>query len=115
MIKEKKIFIELTKKAIEKIKKSTSNKKDNNNLHFRIYIIGGGCNGFQYGFTFDNKINEDDFKIIEKGIKLVIDPTSMQYLVGSCIDYIEELKESKFTIINPNAKITCSCGSSFDV
>nr|BET44726.1 MAG: iron-sulfur cluster insertion protein ErpA [Candidatus Aschnera chinzeii] len=106
--------ISLTNAAKNKIKYLISNEKKNN-LRLRIYIIGGGCGGFQYCFKFDNKNNNDDLIIKQNDIELIIDYLSLQYLVGGCIDYIEKLEGSKFIVINPNAKITCSCGSSFSI
>ncbi|BGI51076.1 MAG: iron-sulfur cluster insertion protein ErpA [Arsenophonus endosymbiont of Ceratovacuna japonica] len=106
--------IKFTKIAAKKIKKLIDNEK-NINLRLRIYITGGGCNGFQYGFTFDDKINKDDLIIKRYNIELIVDPVSLQYLIGAYIDYIEELKGSRFVITNPNAKTTCSCGSSFSI
>jgi iron-sulfur cluster insertion protein len=85
------------------------------NLKLRVFVQGGGCSGFQYGFTFDEVINEDDF-IIDKGpVKFLIDSMSYQYLVGSTVDYTEDIIGSQFTIKNPNAQTTCGCGSSFSV
>lgn len=107
-------------------------EENNYNLKLRVFITGGGCSGFQYGFTFDENINEDD-TIIEKHValtedeeggesgsgeitvKLLIDPMSFQYLMGSEIDYKEDLNGAQFVIRNPNAKTTCGCGSSFSI
>jgi iron-sulfur cluster insertion protein len=82
-------------------------------LKLRVYIQGGGCSGFQYGFTFDENQAEDDFEVANQGVTLLIDPMSYQYLVGAEIDYREGLEGSQFVIRNPNAKTTCGCGSSF--
>ncbi|MFP3036801.1 MAG: iron-sulfur cluster insertion protein ErpA [Arsenophonus sp.] len=87
----------------------------NPNLRLRVYIIGGGCSGFQYGFTFDDKVNEGDLTIKKQGVELIIDPMSLQYLIGGSIDYIEGLEGSRFVVNNPNAKMTCGCGSSFSI
>jgi iron-sulfur cluster insertion protein len=85
-------------------------------LHLRTFVQGGGCSGFQYGFTFDNQINEDDFQFnLEYGFKLLVDSMSYQYLVGAEIDYKDDLMGSNFSIKNPNAQTTCGCGSSFSV
>ena len=81
----------------------------------RIAISGGGCSGFQYGFTFDELINEDDTQIDRDGVSFLVDPMSYQYLVGAEIDYQESLEGSQFVIRNPNAQTTCGCGSSFSV
>lgn len=82
-------------------------------LMLRVYIQGGGCSGFQYGFTFDEEIQEGDTEIVTEGVKLVVDPMSLQYLMGAEIDYTEGLQGAQFVIRNPNATTTCGCGSSF--
>lgn len=87
----------------------------NDNLKLRVYISGGGCSGFQYGFTFDEEVNEDDTAIENAGVTVLIDSMSIQYLTGAEIDYSEELSGSQFVIRNPNAATTCGCGSSFSV
>ena len=87
----------------------------NNNLMLRVFISGGGCSGFQYGFTFDEEVKEGDVKLEKEGVSLLIDPTSIQYLTGAEIDYSEGLEGSQFVIRNPNAATTCGCGSSFSV
>jgi iron-sulfur cluster insertion protein len=87
----------------------------NDNLKLRVYISGGGCSGFQYGFTFDEDQAEDDTVVENKGVKLMIDPMSFQYLYGAKIDYLEDLQGARFVIENPNAATTCGCGSSFSV
>jgi iron-sulfur cluster insertion protein len=97
-------------------------EENNFNLKLRVYVTGGGCSGFQYGFTFDEVINEDDTivsrtledRLPEKpNVKLLVDPMSFQYLVGAEIDYKEDIEGAQFIIRNPNAKTTCGCGSSF--
>jgi iron-sulfur cluster insertion protein len=85
----------------------------NPNLKLRVFVSGGGCSGFQYGFTFDEKIEEGDFCIEKHGVQLLVDPMSAQYLMGAEIDYKEDLQGAQFVIRNPNAKTTCGCGSSF--
>lgn len=87
----------------------------NPDLKLRVFVQGGGCSGFQYGFTFDEVINEDDTVMEKNGVKLLIDPMSYQYLVGAEIDYKDDLDGSQFVIKNPNASTTCGCGSSFSV
>lgn len=82
-------------------------------LKLRVFIEGGGCSGFQYGFTFDEAVNEDDTTIDKYGVQLLIDPMSFQYLVGAEIDYKDDLEGAQFVIRNPNANSTCGCGSSF--
>jgi iron-sulfur cluster insertion protein len=90
-------------------------EENNPELKLRVYISGGGCSGFQYGFTFDEQRAEDDFAIVNDGVTLVVDPLSLQYLMGAEIDYAESLHGAQFVIRNPNAKTTCGCGSSFAV
>jgi iron-sulfur cluster insertion protein len=92
------------------------NEENNPDLMLRTFVQGGGCSGFQYGFTFDEIKSDDDFEIeLDTKWKLVIDSMSMQYLTGAIIDYTEDLNGSQFTIKNPNAQTTCGCGSSFSV
>ncbi len=89
-------------------------KEENNNaLKLRVFISGGGCSGFQYGFTFDENIEEGDSQIQNLGVTLLVDPMSIQYLMGAEIDYKEDLQGAQFVIRNPNATTTCGCGSSF--
>ena len=90
-------------------------EEGNPNLMLRIYIQGGGCSGFQYGFTFDEAVKEGDEEIVTDGVKLLVDPMSMQYLMGAEVDYSEGLQGSQFVIRNPNATTSCGCGSSFSV
>ncbi|MFO1350190.1 MAG: iron-sulfur cluster insertion protein ErpA [Gammaproteobacteria bacterium] len=89
--------------------------EQNPNLKLRVFISGGGCSGFQYGFTFDESLNEDDTVVETCGVKLLVDPLSIQYLDGAEIDYTEDLQGAQFVIRNPNAATTCGCGSSFSV
>ena len=84
-------------------------------LKLRVYVQGGGCSGFQYGFTFDEMVNDDDTQMTKNGVTLLIDPMSLQYLMGAEIDYTEGLEGAQFVIKNPNATSTCGCGSSFSV
>lgn len=107
--------VQLTDVAVNKIRYFIKHEKNNLNLKLRVYIIGGGCGGFQYGFILDDKKNKDDYIIEIKGVYLIIDPMSLQYLFGGVIDYYEGLEGSKFIVVNPNAVTTCSCGSSFSV
>jgi len=90
-------------------------QEGNRDLKLRVYIQGGGCSGFQYGFTFDEETQEGDTEIEKLGVKLLIDPLSVQYLLGAEIDYREDLSGAQFIIRNPNATTTCGCGSSFSV
>jgi len=85
----------------------------NPNLKLRVYITGGGCSGFQYGFTFDERIDEGDITVDRDQVTLVVDPLSFQYLEGAEVDYSESLQGARFVIRNPNAATTCGCGSSF--
>jgi iron-sulfur cluster insertion protein len=85
----------------------------NPELKLRVFVTGGGCSGFQYGFTFDENINEGDSSVETAGVTLLVDPMSYQYLVGAEIDYTEGLEGAQFVIRNPNATTTCGCGSSF--
>ena len=87
----------------------------NDALMLRVFISGGGCSGFQYGFTFDENITDGDTVVENDGVKLLIDPMSYQYLAGAEIDYTEGLEGAQFVIRNPNATTTCGCGSSFSV
>jgi iron-sulfur cluster insertion protein len=88
-------------------------EEQNPELKLRVFISGGGCSGFQYGFTFDENIEEGDSEVENRGVTLVIDPMSVQYLMGAEIDYKEDLQGAQFIIRNPNATTTCGCGSSF--
>jgi iron-sulfur cluster insertion protein len=88
-------------------------EEGNDNLKLRVYISGGGCSGFQYGFTFDEEVNDDDTKIENGGVTVLVDSMSIQYLGGAEIDYKEDLSGAQFVIRNPNATTTCGCGSSF--
>lgn len=104
----------ITDSAVTKIADLLA-EENNPNLKLRTFVQGGGCSGFQYGFTFDEDQAEDDF-LIEKGpVKILVDSMSMQYLQGAEIDYKEDLQGSQFSIKNPNAETTCGCGSSFSV
>jgi len=98
--------------AINKIKELLA-EENNPNLKLRMFVQGGGCSGFQYGFTFDEEQNEDDFDFEFDGVHLLVDSMSSQYLQGAEIDYTESLQGSQFSIKNPNAQTTCGCGSSF--
>ncbi|VVC82638.1 iron-sulfur cluster insertion protein ErpA [Sideroxydans sp. CL21] len=101
-----------TDNAANKVKQLIE-EEGNTELKLRVFVSGGGCSGFQYGFTFDEVANEDDTVMSKNGVQLLIDPMSFQYLVGAEIDYTEGLEGSQFVIKNPNATTTCGCGSSF--
>ena len=95
--------------------KELIDEEGNPGLMLRVFVSGGGCSGFQYGFTFDETVNDGDTEVLKEGVKLLIDPMSFQYLTGAEIDYTEGLEGSQFVIRNPNATTTCGCGSSFSV
>jgi iron-sulfur cluster insertion protein len=108
-------MITITESAKEKII-SLLLEENNPNLMLRTFVQGGGCSGFQYGFTFDEEQNEDDFEFpINESYKVLVDAMSMQYLGGAVIDYVEDIMGTNFSIKNPNAQTTCGCGSSFSV
>ncbi len=88
-------------------------EEENPNMMLRVYIQGGGCSGFSYGFTFAEELEDGDLSVENRGVTLIVDPMSVQYLVGAEIDYTETLAVSQFVIRNPNAATTCGCGSSF--
>ena len=90
-------------------------EEGNPDLKLRVFITGGGCSGFQYGFTFEENLTEGDTRVENQGVTLLIDPMSIQYLSGAEIDYKEDLEGARFVIRNPNAQTTCGCGSSFSV
>jgi iron-sulfur cluster insertion protein len=106
--------IEFSDAAARKVK-TLVEEEENPNLKLRVYVTGGGCSGFQYGFTFDEKVNEGDTTIDKNEVTLVVDPMSLQYLVGGEVDYTEGLEGSRFLVNNPNATTTCGCGASFTV
>lgn len=106
--------LNFTDKAARKVKDLIVGE-GNSDLKLRIYITGGGCGGFQYGFTFDEQVNEGDLVVENLGSLLVVDPMSLQYLFNGTVDYVEGLEGSRFIVTNPNAKTTCGCGSSFSV
>lgn len=95
--------------------RSLIEEEGNPDLKLRVYVTGGGCSGFQYGFTFDEELSEDDTIIENNGVQLLVDAMSYQYLVGSTVDYSEGLKGAQFSVNNPNATTTCGCGSSFSI
>ena len=106
--------LNFTENAATKVKQLID-EEGNNNLNLRVFVSGGGCSGFQYGFTFDEQINEDDTVMEKNGVKLLVDPMSFQYLIGAEIDYQENLQGAQLIIKNPGATSTCGCGSSFSV
>jgi iron-sulfur cluster insertion protein len=106
--------IRLSEAVVSKVSEMLAEEGDPT-LQLRIFVTGGGCSGFQYGFAFDDARKEDDFRIEHDGVKVVVDAMSMQYLVGAEIDYEDKLEGARFVIKNPNASSTCGCGSSFSV
>ena len=106
--------LDFTDAAALKVK-SLIEEEQNDNLKLRVFVTGGGCSGFQYGFSFEEEQNEDDMIIEKDGVSLLVDALSFQYLVGSKVDYREDLEGSRFVVENPNATTTCGCGSSFSI
>ena len=106
--------LNFTDAAAAKVK-TLIEEENNEELKLRVFVSGGGCSGFQYGFTFDENLNDGDTSVVNNGVTLLIDPMSFQYLVGADIDYSEGLEGAQFVIRNPNATTTCGCGSSFNV
>ena len=108
-------LMQLSDGAVQKILSLKSDEANSAQLNLRVYVTGGGCSGFQYGFSFDDVVEDDDTRIEKGGANLVVDSLSLQYLQGSTVDYIEDLTGSKFIISNPNATTTCGCGESFSI
>jgi iron-sulfur cluster insertion protein len=106
--------IVLTDAAARKVQELIR-EENNADLKLRVYISGGGCSGFQYGFSFDEEQSDDDIAVANDGVTLLVDPLSFQYLMGAQVDYAENLQGAQFVIRNPNAATTCGCGSSFSV
>lgn len=104
----------LTEKAVNKVKNLAADE-GNDALKLRVFVTGGGCSGFSYGFTFDDIVAEDDTAVEKDGVTALVDPMSYQYLVGAEVDYQDGLEGSRFVVNNPNADTTCGCGSSFSV
>lgn len=108
------VIMSFTDTAANKVH-SLITEEGNNKLKLRVFVTGGGCSGFQYGFSFDEEVNEDDTLVENKGATLLIDPLSYQYLVGAKVDYLEGLEGSRFVVNNPMASTTCGCGASFSI
>lgn len=104
----------LTESAVQKVK-ALKAEEENDDLMLRVFVTGGGCSGFQYGFTFDELVADDDTTVEKDGVTALVDPMSFQYLAGAQVDYQEGLEGSRFIIDNPNADTTCGCGASFSV
>ena len=106
--------LNVTDSAADKVRQLLI-EEDNPNLKLRVYVTGGGCSGFQYGFKFDEEVNEGDTDVEKNGVTVVVDPMSYQYLAGAEVDFIDDLEGARFVIRNPNASTTCGCGASFSV
>lgn len=106
--------INITPRAVTKVKNLVE-EEGNPSLNLRVFVTGGGCSGFQYGFSFDEAIAEDDTRIEVDGIAVLVDSLSFQYLAGAEVDYTEGLEGSRFIVNNPNASATCGCGASFSI
>jgi len=107
-------LVQFTDAAAHKVR-SLLEEEENKNLKLRVFVTGGGCSGFQYGFTFDENQEEGDTRVDKAGVTLLVDPMSVQYLLGAEIDYKEDVQGAQFVIRNPNAATTCGCGNSFSV
>ncbi|HTR01453.1 MAG TPA: iron-sulfur cluster insertion protein ErpA [Candidatus Acidoferrum sp.] len=106
--------MQLTENAASKVKTLVT-EEGNPNLKLRVFVTGGGCSGFQYGFSFDENVNDDDTVITNAGANMLVDALSIQYLTGAKVDYVEGLQGSRFVVQNPMATTTCGCGMSFSV
>ncbi len=106
--------VSLTERAVHKIR-SLKEEEANDDLKLRVFVTGGGCSGFQYGFTFDELVADDDTSVEVDDVTVLVDPLSYQYLSGAQVDYLEGLEGSRFVVTNPNAATTCGCGSSFSI
>lgn len=106
--------LQVSASAVAKVR-SLVEEEGNPDLKLRVFVTGGGCSGFQYGFTFDEAVAEDDTVIEKGGVQVLVDALSIQYLQGSQVDYEQGLEGSRFTVTNPNAKTTCGCGASFSI
>ena len=114
MATENETLINITDNAANKVK-ALIEEEGNAELKLRVFVSGGGCSGFQYGFSFDENINDGDTAVEKNGVTFLVDPMSFQYLVGAELDYTEGLQGAQFVIRNPNATTTCGCGSSFSI
>ncbi len=106
--------IQLSERAAAKVK-TLINAEADDSLRLRVFITGGGCNGFSYGFTFDDEVADDDAVVERDGVAMVVDAMSYPYLEGSQVDYVEDLNGAQFVVTNPNAASTCGCGNSFSI
>jgi iron-sulfur cluster insertion protein len=108
------VTLQLTHRAVDKVRELID-EEGNPSLKLRVYITGGGCSGFQYGFSFDEEVAEDDTAVQADGVTVLVDPMSYQYLVGAEVDYTEGFEGARFVVNNPNAATTCGCGASFSI
>lgn len=106
--------VNITDAAFAQVKDIIANDPDLAGVSLRVFVQGGGCSGMEYGFTFDQEVNEDDFTFEQNDVKVLIDSMSMTYLAGATINYVEDLQGARFSIDNPQAQSTCGCGSSFN-
>lgn len=107
-------LLNVTDSAVRKVKALIEDEA-NPDLKLRVFVTGGGCSGFQYGFTFDEVVGGEDTQIEKDGIAVLVDPLSFQYLIGASVDYQEGLEGARFVVTNPNASTTCGCGASFSI
>jgi len=107
-------LLDVTDNAVRKVKALIEDEA-NPDLKLRVFVTGGGCSGFQYGFTFDEAIGDEDTQVEKDGIAVLVDPLSFQYLIGASVDYQEGLEGAQFIVSNPNASTTCGCGASFSI
>ena len=106
--------IQFTRRAADKVRELIDDE-GNEHLKLRVFITGGGCSGFSYGFTFDEDVSDEDAVVENSGVKMVVDAMSYQYLAGAEVDYREDLRGAQFVVANPNATTTCGCGNSFSI
>ena len=106
--------IQMSVRAADKVSELIEDE-GNDGLKLRVFVTGGGCSGFSYGFTFDDDVAQDDTVVQRSGVTMVVDPMSYQYLVGAEVDFREDLQGSQFVVTNPNASSTCGCGNSFAI
>ncbi len=106
--------VNVTQRAVDKVKNLVA-EEGNPDLKLRVFVTGGGCSGFQYGFSFDEAVAEDDSVVEKDGVAVIVDALSFQYLAGAEVDYTEGLEGSRFIVNNPNAATTCGCGASFSI
>lgn len=107
-------LLNVSDNAVRKVKALIEDEA-NPDLKLRVFVTGGGCSGFQYGFTFDEAVGDEDTTIEKDGISVLVDPLSFQYLIGASVDYLEGLEGARFVVSNPNASTTCGCGASFSI